>query len=187
MKLQPGRHFFGLGAMGYAIITLVWRQAHQFGGVFILTSSIEGNRDSAWKVAGAAYVSFSICVFSFALYQLFYLKYTAELVPKWIPPGRMFWAVATTIAFALAATGMFVGRTALLSMRLLTAMTVLFGLHVWAWPSFARPGNASNWRELVETFAIAGVSWIVADSFCQPGIVSAGWPFARTKQSLTED
>src|SRR5271167_4157330 len=44
-----------------------------------------------------------ICAASFALEQAFYLANTASLVPKWIPPGQMFWAIATTVFFALAA------------------------------------------------------------------------------------
>ena len=260
MKLQPGRHFFGLGAMGYGVITLVWHQVHWFGvvsppviliyivgiaelasgiamqwdttasygaalfgaiffilslrwipaivktplvfgywgnffelfsivlgGVFIFTPAVEGNRGITSKIASAAYVCFAICVVSFGLYQLFYLKYTAELVPKWIPPGQMFWAVGTTIAFALAAAGMFLGRSALLSMRLLTAMIILFGLLVWVQPSFADPANVSNWSELVETFAIAGVSWVVADFLSRPEAIPARWPLANIQHRRTGD
>src|SRR5207248_6014668 len=35
---------------------------------------------------------FGICAASFALEQAIYLHPTANLVPKWIPPGQMFWA-----------------------------------------------------------------------------------------------
>ena len=38
-----------------------------------------------------------ICAASFALEQAFYLPPTASLVPKWLPPSQMFWAVATTV------------------------------------------------------------------------------------------
>jgi len=55
------------------------------------------------RSAQIGYYSFAICIVSFALEQLFYLSETASLVPKWIPPGQMFWAMATTAAFALAA------------------------------------------------------------------------------------
>ena len=49
---------------------------------------------------------FGICVASFTLEQAFYLGNTASLVPKWLPPNQMFWAEATTVAFALAAVGL---------------------------------------------------------------------------------
>src|SRR6202050_3563176 len=48
-------------------------------------------------------ILFGICVASFTLEQAFYLRATANLVPKWVPPTQMFWAVTTTVLFALAA------------------------------------------------------------------------------------
>ncbi len=55
------------------------------------------------KIAKLGYISFGICVVSFMLEQLFYLSGTASFVPKWIPPDQMFWAITTTVAFAVAA------------------------------------------------------------------------------------
>src|SRR5260370_4517999 len=72
-----------------------------------------------------------ICTASFTLEQAFYLGATAGLVPKWIPPSQMFWAVATTVLFALAAVTLLTNRIALLATRLLTMMVVIFGLLVW--------------------------------------------------------
>lgn len=119
---------------------------------------------AAWapKAKRIGYYCFAICVVSFALYQLFYLGYTASLVPKWVPPGQMFWAVATTIAFALAATSLLTGRQAPLASRLLTLMLVLFGLLIWV-PACIIDPSQSNWSENTQNFAIAGAAWIVAD------------------------
>jgi hypothetical protein len=61
-----------------------------------------------------------ICTASFTLEQAFYLHATASLVPKWVPPSQMFWAVATTVLFALAAVALLANRMALLAVRLLT-------------------------------------------------------------------
>ena len=72
-----------------------------------------------------------ICAVSFALYQAVHLDVTANLVPKWFPPSQMFWAVTTTVAFALAAVALLANRLALLATRLLTMMLVIFGLLVW--------------------------------------------------------
>jgi len=72
-----------------------------------------------------------LCAASFTLEQAFYLHPTASLVPKWLPPSPMFWAVATTVFFALAAVALLANRMALLAARLLTMMLVLFGLIVW--------------------------------------------------------
>ena len=117
-------------------------------------------------LARIGYVSFGICVISFALEQLAYLSATASLVPKWIPPGQMFWAVTTTIAFALAAIAILFGG-ALLASRLLTVMLISFGLLVWLPIVIAHPHTLFNWTESAETLAIAGVALIVTDFLTQ--------------------
>ncbi len=99
------------------------------------------------RLAQIGCYSFGICVLSFALEQLFYLSETASLVPKWIPPGQMFWAIATTAAFALAAIALLTGLMALLASRLTTAMLVGFGLLVWLPALFADPHSFGNWSE----------------------------------------
>ncbi len=104
-----------------------------------------------------------ICAASFGLEQAFYLSYTASLVPKWIPPSQMFWAVTTTVFFALAAIALLANRMALLATRLLTMMLVTFGLLVWVPRLFSNPHSRGNWSETAETFAIAGTAWILAD------------------------
>ena len=55
-----------------------------------------------------------ICAASFTLEQAFYLPATASLVPKWLPPSQTFWAVTTTVLFALAAMALLTNRMALL-------------------------------------------------------------------------
>jgi hypothetical protein len=104
-----------------------------------------------------------ICTASFSLEQAFYLNATAPLVPKWIPPSQMFWAVATTVLFALAAVALLTNRMALLATRLLTMMLVSFGLVVWAPLVLSNPHSHVNWSENSETFEIAGAVWILAD------------------------
>jgi DoxX len=108
-------------------------------------------------------ILFGLCVTSFTLEQALYLDATARLVPKWLPPSQLFWAVATTVAFALAAVALLTNRTALLATRLLTLMIVLFGLLVWVPLLLSDPRSHTNWSEGVETFAIAGAAWVLAD------------------------
>jgi hypothetical protein len=104
-----------------------------------------------------------ICAASFTLEQAFYLHATANLVPKWLPPSPMFWAVTTTVLFALAAVALLTNRMDLLATRLLTMMLVIFGLLVWVPLVISDPHNHTNWSENAETFAIAGAAWILAD------------------------
>jgi hypothetical protein len=108
-----------------------------------------------------------LCAASFTLEQAFYLHPTATLVPKWLPPNEMFWAVATTVFFALAAVALLGNRMALLAARLLTMMLVIFGLLVWIPLLLSAPHSHTNWSETVETFAIAGTAWILADLLCE--------------------
>ena len=121
---------------------------------------------SAWSremVNRIGRILLGLCAASFTLEQAFYLGATANLVPKWLPPSQMFWAVATTVLFALAAVALLTNRMALLATRLLTMMLVFFGALVWVPVLLSDPHNHTNWSETVETFAIAGTAWILAD------------------------
>jgi hypothetical protein len=230
-----GRHVFGIAALAFGLITLVWHDyngwnqprylvyaaagALIFGGAAIQFPRIAalgaavlaavylvfalqcvprivsapriynswGNFFEQFSlVAGAAIVYarlspawsaktlnrigrilLGICTASFTLEQAFYLQPTASLVPKWLPPNQMFWAVTTTVFFALAAVALLTNRMALLATRLLTMMLVLFGLLVWIPLLLSDLRNHSNWSETVETFAIAGTAWILADHLAQ--------------------
>jgi predicted tellurium resistance membrane protein TerC len=82
----------------------------------------------------------------------------------------MFWAITTTVFFALAAVALLTNRLALLATRLLTLMLVIFGLLVWIPLLLSAPHSHTNWSENAETFAIAGTAWILADLLgeCRP-------------------
>jgi uncharacterized membrane protein YphA (DoxX/SURF4 family) len=132
-------------------------------GALIVYASSWGKSERAAKAARIGYIFFGICVVSFTLEQLLHLSGTAEFVPKWIPPGRMFWAITTTIAFALAAVALLSERLALLASRLLTVMIIGFGLLVWLPALFADPHKLFNWAGNAQNLAIVGAAWIVAD------------------------
>jgi uncharacterized membrane protein YtjA (UPF0391 family) len=120
-------------------------------------------------ICKAAVMLFGVCNLSFAVEQVEFLRRTIALVPKWIPPSGVFWAVATTIAFGLAAVSILLNYKSLLASRLLTLMLVIFGVAVWIPALIADPKTHSNWSEGLETFAIAGAAWIVADFFSREG------------------
>ncbi|HVR46134.1 MAG TPA: hypothetical protein VMT95_05810 [Candidatus Binatia bacterium] len=112
----------------------------------------------------AARLGFGLSVISFTLAQIVYLRVTADLVPTWIPPNQMFWAILTTIAFALAAIAILINVRARLALRLLTLMLALFGLLVWVPRLIAHPEAHGNWSEFALNFLITGAAWIVAES-----------------------
>jgi uncharacterized membrane protein YphA (DoxX/SURF4 family) len=133
------------------------------GALIVYGSARQNNSPRAARLAQIGYICFGICVVSFTLEQLFYLSGTASFVPKWIPPGQMFWAITTTIAMALAAIALLSRRSALLASRLLTAMLVGFGLLVWLPAPFADPHKLISWAGNAQNLAITGAAWIVAD------------------------
>ena len=137
------------------------------GALIVHASAGRSDLPKATRAARIGYLSFGICVVSFTLEQLFYLSGTAGFVPKWIPPGQMFWAITTTIALALAAIALLSGRLALLASRLLTAMLIGFGLLVWLPAPFADPHQLINWAGNAQNLAITGAAWIVADFLSQ--------------------
>ncbi len=82
----------------------------------------------------------------------------------------MFWAIATTVFFALAALALLTGLMARLASGLTTAMIVGFGLLTWLPLLFSNPHSFVNWSESAETLAIAGSAWIVADYLSRRGL-----------------
>lgn len=111
----------------------------------------------------AVRLGFGACVISFTMSQALYPNLTAPLVPAWIPPNQLFWAVLTTVAFALAAIAIVFNRMTRLATRLLTLMLLAFGALVWVPLVIAHPQAHGNWSELALTFLIAGAAWIVSD------------------------
>ena len=144
------------------------------GAVIVYALFSTNDPERAARLARIGYIFFGICVISFTLEQLFYLSGTASFVPKWIPPGQMFWAITTTIAFGLAAIALLSGRSALLAARLLTLMIIGFGLLVWLPAPFADPHKIISWAGNAQNSAITGAAWIVADYLAVKGSTSAG-------------
>jgi uncharacterized membrane protein YphA (DoxX/SURF4 family) len=144
------------------------------GALIIYGSLSPSDSERPATAARLGYVFFGICVVSFTVEQLVYLSGTASFVPKWIPPGQMFWAIATTIAFALAAIALLLERSALRASRLLTAMLMGFGLLVWLPAPFFDPHKMINWAGNAQNLAITGAAWIVADFLSRKHSTSLG-------------
>jgi uncharacterized membrane protein YphA (DoxX/SURF4 family) len=135
--------------------------------LIVLAATCSDQHERARRLAQIGYVLFGVSVISFTAAQVVFLSITVKLVPKWMPPGQMFWAIVTTIAFALAAVALLSGRSALLASQLLTIMLVGFGILVWLPIVVSAPHILFNWTENAENLAIAGAAWIVADYLAQ--------------------
>ena len=132
-------------------------------GAIALYAATEANEARSVAFGRAARLGLGLCAISFTLSQMIYLRVTANLVPTWIPPNQMFWAVLTTVAFALAAIAILLNRQARLALRLMTFMLALFGMLVWIPRLIAHPEAHLNWSEFALTFLITGAAWMVAD------------------------
>jgi hypothetical protein len=132
-------------------------------GAIALYAATETDAAKAVALGRVARLGLGVSAISFTLSQILYLRYTAELVPKWIPPNQMFWATFTTIAFGLAALAILINRQARLATRLMTLMLGLFGLLVWLPRVIAHPAAHFNWSEFALTTLITSAAWMVAD------------------------
>lgn len=134
-----------------------------FCGAMALYAATETDAAKAVPFGRVARLGLGVCAISFTLGQALLLRDTAQLVPKWIPPSQMFWAILTTVAFALAALALLVHRQAKLATRLMTLMLGLFAVLVWIPHVIAHPKAHFNWSECVLTFLVTGAAWMVAN------------------------
>ena len=134
-----------------------------FCGALALYAATEADVERAKLFGRLARLGLGVCAISFMLGQALLLRDTAGLVPKWVPPSQMFWAVLTTVAFALAALAILINRYAKLAARLMGLMLALFGVLVWLPHVIGSPRAHFNWSECALTFLAAGAAWMVAE------------------------
>jgi len=132
-------------------------------GAIALYAATDADTARAVLLGRLARLGLGICAISFTLGQALLLRDTAGLVPKWIPPNQMFWAILTTIAFALAAIAILSNLQARLAIRLMTLMLALFGVLIWIPHLIAHPKAHFNWSECALTFLVTGSAWTVAE------------------------
>ena len=107
---------------------------------------------------------FGICPISFGIVHIIDMPGLLGWIPGWLPPGRMFWAYATTLGFFAAAVAILTGIMAPLAARLLTAEIVIFELLIWIPKLSAGPSIHFNWAANAISIALCGASWVVSDS-----------------------
>ena len=155
----------------YAVIALtfvppIFREPTVYaswGNVFYPLALVAGAA-AVYGLDSLATTMWGLCNLSFAIEQIEFFARTASLVPPWMPGGGNFWVVVTTVALAVAGIAILTRRQAQLASRLLTILFLAFGVTIWIPMLIAYPGNHGNWSEGLETIAIAGTAWIVADS-----------------------
>jgi uncharacterized membrane protein YphA (DoxX/SURF4 family) len=121
-----------------------------------------------------AQLAFGACLITFGLAHFFYLDFTASLVPRWIPPGQLFWAAATGVAHIAAGVAILTRVRAYPAAVLLTFMFALFGLLVHAPLLFVDPRSHLNWVMNAMNLALTGAAWVVADSLAPAVVANRG-------------
>ncbi len=89
---------------------------------------------------------------------------TASLVPKWIPLGQRFWALATGLFMILAGVSIAIDVHSARAARLLAMLLLSFGVFVWVPRLFSDPRNPIAWGGFAITMLVCGSAWMVADS-----------------------
>ncbi len=117
--------------------------------------------------------SYGICVISFGVVHVVIFAALPAYVPKWIPPGQLFWAVTTTVCFFLAAAAILSGFFSALASRLLTVMIAGFWILVWTPRLFSAPHDHFSWSANGIAIALAGACWAVSDSIARSAMVKA--------------
>jgi hypothetical protein len=92
---------------------------------------------------------------------------TAPLIPKWLPPGQVFWGYVTGCCFIAAGLAIVTGIRARLAALLLTVMIASFGLLANGPMLVANPSSTFNWTESILNLALTGAAWVVADSLAR--------------------
>jgi uncharacterized membrane protein len=152
------------------------------GGVWALWAAAAGNGrrsrlESPEGVRVARYI-FALALPMMGFSHFAYLKYTASMIPGWIP-FHVGFVYLTGAAHIAAGLGLLFGVVPRLAATAEAAMITIFALFANTAGVLAQPGSQDQWIELLVAFAMAGAAWAVAGS-----LADAPWglhaPQART-------
>lgn len=139
-------------------------------GAWVIFASLTGQGHSPWLRFAVgdsgirmARALFAIALFLFGLSHFGYLKYTASLVPAWLP-WHLGWTCLTGAAYMAACLGILFRICPRLAAALTAIMMGLFQLLIWIPKVIAMP-NLGNWSELLVGCAFAASAWVVTDSY----------------------
>jgi uncharacterized membrane protein len=118
----------------------------------------------AGRFAEAGRLIFGACLLVFGLSHFVYAKFTAGMVPAWIPPSQTFWAYATGAFHIAAGLALLSGVQARLAAWCVTAMFGGFVLLLHAPRVFADPTNRVEWTMLAVAISLTGAAWTLADA-----------------------
>jgi len=112
-------------------------------------------------------ILFGLSLVTYGLAHFFeFAAHTVSLVPPWLP-FRTAWADLTGAGQIAAGLGVVFSIFPRLAAASEAAMLSIFTILVWV-PAIITKPTESNWVEFLFTFALAGASWVVAESI--PGM-----------------
>jgi uncharacterized membrane protein len=134
--------------------------------VFVITAKIDARIDAALaaRLSHLGQMTFGVCTLIWGGAHFIYMNLTAPLVPKWLPPGQVFWGYVTGACFLAAGLAILSGLWARFAAILLTAMVASFGLLANRPMLVADPSSHWNWTESAFNPALIGAAWVVQDS-----------------------
>jgi uncharacterized membrane protein YphA (DoxX/SURF4 family) len=138
------------------------------GGLIVYADTAAIDAALAARLKRLGRLAFGVCALVFGGAHFVYMKNTASLVPKWLPPGQEFWGYATGVGFVAAGVAILSGVQARLAAILVTAMLASFALLVHARILLADHASHWNWTEAAVNLAVMGAAWVVTDSFARP-------------------
>jgi len=116
------------------------------------------------KLLSIAWILFGLSLPTYGLAHFFeFAARTVSLVPPWLP-YRTGWADLTGAAQIAAGLGVLFSIYPRLAAAGEAAMLSVFTVLVWVPAVITKPAVPSNWAEFLFTFALAGASWVVAES-----------------------
>jgi uncharacterized membrane protein YphA (DoxX/SURF4 family) len=181
----------------YSVFTLLWlakaladpKIYDSWGNVFeelslviaglVLSATLAPRRSAQARRKSLISRAYGICVISFGVVHVVIFAALPAYIPKWIPPGQLFWAYTTSICFFLAAAAILSGVLATLASRLLTVMIAGFWLLIWVPRLFTLPHDHFSWSANGIAFVMAGACWAVSDSIAESAKLTAAAREAR--------
>jgi uncharacterized membrane protein len=138
------------------------------GGLIIFLTAMQSDAridaTVASRVMRVCQLAFGICSLIWGGAHFVFMNLTAPLVPKWLPPGQVFWGYLTGVFFIAAGLAIVTRLQARVAAILLTVMIASFGLLANAPMLLANPSSHWNWTESILNLALSGAAWVVADS-----------------------
>ena len=113
-----------------------------------------------------AQIAFGICAIFFGGAHFVYMNLTAPLIPKWLPPGQLFWGYATGVFHIAGGLAIIANIRARLAAILLAVMYAIFTVFALA-PGLLARSTFFGWTEIATSVILVGVAWVVADSLAR--------------------